>query len=652
MGNYSNDIKLEIAKAVGFEEDVTIENISVKDVTIPAALKVEATGPRNLKVTFSEPLEKFSGVTDSNVVYAFKLDNGTVALDTTVASYDGRTISLKTLADLKEGEHTLEIEKDSVLKDSAGYSVAPVTLTFTYVKDTTPLTVEVVESTETTVKIKFNKAVDPGTVLSEKVYFRHTYNTTVNQVKGNETKTVGTTSAALVVNAGDDQTFTINFGEDKPFPPGNTNLYIKYEGSHKIKDYYGNELPETVLTVTTTADLTKPTVEKVEFIDANTLEVTYSEAVGDRALTTGNYTLKDSTGSTITITGAVYKADSSDKIVVLTTNTMNGGSYTLAIKDVKDVSIAKNELDDVTIAFSADDKVPPAVDGNAKQVGAKKVKVFFTEPMDPSTVGNKAYWMYDSEPLGKDDKVEMADNNKAVVITFNADDWNDGGPKTLKLARSKDAAGNWMQEFEKSITIETLDKLQPEYIDMTNKKTLKLKFKNEVISGAVTDDFAVTFNGNLVTIVGVSTSVEDGSTYIELTLQSEIDNTSGTGVSVSTKSGDTKAKNVYDNTLGFTGVTVNDKIAPEIESIKTADNNNNNKIDTLVVTFSEDMYLPSIQDSDFTVEGYEITSIRYTGDDKVVEIVVKEKDDPDGDATPKVKLVGEVEDQKEQSKQP
>ena len=81
MGNYSNDIKLEIAKAVGFEEDVTIENISVKDVTIPAALKVEATGPRNLKVTFSEPLEKFSGVNDNAVVYAFKLDNGTVALD-------------------------------------------------------------------------------------------------------------------------------------------------------------------------------------------------------------------------------------------------------------------------------------------------------------------------------------------------------------------------------------------------------------------------------------------------------------------------------------------------------------------------------------------------------------------------------------------
>ena len=124
--------------------------------------------------------------------------------------------------------------------------------------------------------------------------------------------------------------------------------------------------------------------------------------------------------------------------------------------DVKDVSIAKNELDDVTIAFSADDKVPPAVDGMQNRSVLKVV--FFTEPMDPSTVGNKAYWMYDSEPLGKDDKVEMADNNKAVVITFNADDWNDGGLKTLKLARSKDAAGNWMQKFETTITIETLGK--------------------------------------------------------------------------------------------------------------------------------------------------------------------------------------------------
>ena len=91
---------------------------------------------------------------------SFKLDDGTVALDVTKANYSGRSITLETLADLKEGEHKLAIEKDSKVKDSAGFSVAPTTLTFTYAKDTSPLSVEVVESTETTVTIKFNKAIN------------------------------------------------------------------------------------------------------------------------------------------------------------------------------------------------------------------------------------------------------------------------------------------------------------------------------------------------------------------------------------------------------------------------------------------------------------------------------------------------------------
>ena len=580
MGNYSNDIKLEIAKAVGFEEDVTIENISVKDVTIPAALKVEATGPRNLKVTFSEPLEKFSDVNDSDVVYAFKLDNGTVALDTTVASYDGRTISLKTLADLKEGEHTLEIEKDSVLKDSAGYSVAPVTLTFTYVKDTTPLTVEVVESTETTVKIKFNKAVDPGTVLSGDVYFRHTYNTTVNQVKGNETKTVGTTPVALVVNAGDDQTFTINFGEDKPFPPGNTNLYIKYEGSHKIKDYYGNELAETVLSVTTTPDLTKPTVEGVKFVDSTKLEVTFSEVVASASA--DNYTLKDSAGDAITINSAAFK-DGGNKVVVLDTDEMNGGSYTLTVKGVKDVSIAQNEIDEVTIAFDAEDKVAPKVNGDAKQISSKKIKVFFSEAMDPATTADKAQWRFNGIKLGDDDKVEMADNNKAVIITFKNDIADiAGGISTLTLAMVKDAAGNWMEALQTTIYVDALAPVKPSAVEVTSRSTIKLIFKNEVIVGAQASDFEVSLNGGADgswnAVVGVATTVSDGTTEIILTLKGDQliaeNNTTAEGVAVRTTDGNEtgSAKNTYDNKLKFTSsvdsLTVADKMGRSSQQLR------------------------------------------------------------------------------------
>ncbi len=643
MGNYASDITLDIESEVGFAEDVKIDNLSVKDTTVPAALSVEATGPRNLKVTFSEPLDD-DALTNNETVSSFKLDDGTVALDTTVASYSGRTLTLRTLADLKEGEHKLEVVNSALNKlvDSAAYKVSPATLTFNYAKDTTPISVAVEESTETTVKIKFNKAVNASTVKSSNVFFRHTYNTTTNQVTGDD---------AAVVNTGDDQTFTINFGEGKPFPPGTTNLYIKYDGDHKIKDNYGNELAETILSVTTTADLTKPVVEKVEFIDATTLEVTFSETVGEGAETEGNYTLKDSAGDAITINTATFKAETSEKVVTLDTATMNGGSYTLAVKDVKDISIAKNELDDVTISFTAVDKVAPEV-SSVKQIGGRKVKVTFSEAMDPATAGDKSYWMYDGDALGNDDTVEMADSNKAVIITFE----NDVVPANgMTLARVKDAAGNWMEAFSTPLAITALARLTPTSVEMINKKTIKMKFDDEVISGAVVADFQVSFNGGTdwnQPIVGLSTTVTDGDTFIEITTDDEIDNTLGTDVQVRTSGGAVTvgAKNAYDNTLQFAGTDVSDKIAPEIESAATADTVDddgnpgaNDKVDRIVVVFSEDMYMPSINDSDFTVEGYEITGIEYV-DNHTINIVVKEKDASDRTANPKVTVVGEVED--------
>src|SRR5690606_2273307 len=136
---------------------------------------------------------------------------------------------------------------------------------------------------------------------------------------------VNEVDGTAVTNSGDNQKFTVNFGSSKPFPPGTTNLYIKYaDGATKIKDYYGNELAETVLSVTTTPDLTKPVVEKVEFKDATHLEVTFSEAVEQTsAENENNYTLKDSAGDKINIVGAEIKADSGDKVVVLETAEMN-----------------------------------------------------------------------------------------------------------------------------------------------------------------------------------------------------------------------------------------------------------------------------------------------------------------------------------------
>ncbi len=649
MGNYSNNVKLEIFKAVGLTADKTISDIAAKDITVPSMVSVEATGPRNIKVTFSEPLNETVSV--SNTVNSFKLDNGTVALDSTSASYNGNVLTIKTLGDLTEGNHTLAIKNDSanLLVDSASYGVAPSSATFNYVKDTSALTVTVVESTETTATIQFNKPIDPATLVGNAdVKFRHTYNTSTNEVTG-----------AAVTNSGDDQKFTVTFPDNKPFAPGASSLYIVYTNSTSVKDNYGNKLAEATLTVNTTADLTKPVISKVDFISATSLEVTFSEKVEAGAGANGAenkalYTLKDSTGAVIAISSAAFKADTGNKVVVLTTATMNGGSYTLAVKDIKDVSIAKNGMDAVTLSFTAVDKVAPTI-SSTKQIGVNKIKVTFSEAMDVATITDKAYWKHNAADLNADDKIEAVDSNKAVIITFknnlNLADANTDGildNETLTVARVKDVAGNWSENFSQILSVTKVVNVGYTKAEMTATDKIKITIEDEVINGATTNDFEVSFdNGttwSAIRVVGMSVSVVDGDTILELTTSAKATNTEATNVQVRTAGGlaTTSAKNAYDTALLFTATSVADKVAPSIVSAVTKDTNANNKIDTIEVTYSEALYVASVSDADFTVEGYEITGITVVGN--VVKITVKELDVTDNNATPKVTQVGEIQD--------
>ena len=648
MSNYATDVKLEVLKAIGLAADTTISNISAKDITVPSVVSVEAIGPRNLKVTFSEPLNE--EVTIADTVNSFKLDNGFVALDTTKATYSGNVLSLNTLGDLSEGAHSLQVKNDSSNKlvDSANYTVTPTSSSFNYVKDTSALTVKVVESTETTATIQFSKPIDAATLTAD-VLFRHTYNTPTNQVTGADVK-VGYT--------GDNQTFTVTFPNNMPFAPGSSNLYIAYQNDAAIKDNYGNKMPATTLTINTTADLTKPTVSKVDFISATSLEVSFSEKVeagtgANGALNTNLYTLKDSTGAVITVTGAAFK-DSTNKVVVLTTNTMNGGAYTLTVKDVKDESVAKNEMDDATISFTGVDKVAPTV-STTKQIGDNKIKVTFSEVMDVATITNKSNWLRNASALDANDTIEAVDGNKAIIITFktnlnNADANTDLilDSEKLTLARVKDVVGNWSEGFSQTLDVTKASNIVYTKAEMTATDKIKLTFEDEVISGATTGDFEVSFDDGstwAIKVIGMSVSVVDGDTIMTLTTDTKAANTQATNVQVRTKDGAAtiSAKNAYNKPLEFTAATLTDKVAPSILSVVTKDTGTaNNKIDAIEITYSENLYVASVSDADYTVEGYEITGVVVSGDK--VTLTVKEKDTSDPDATPKVTQVGQVED--------
>ncbi len=644
LGNYSSK-DVEISKELGFDEDLVVKNVSFKDTTVPSILSVEATGPRTLKVTFSEVLEDDA----ADALTGVKLNDGTVALDTAssiVYSTNEPTATIKTLADLSEGLNTLNIGTTNVMVDNAGYSLQAADIAFDYVADTSELTATITDSSETFVEITFNKALKSGTFMgNDNVYITHTYDTATNEILGNNVN---------VTNPdGDDQTFKVVF--DNPIPPNGVNVWVGYVDTDAklIEDGYGNEFAAAVYTVSVTSDTTNPTAT-VEFKDSNEVRVTYSEDMDQTvAETTSNYTLKDADGDKVNITNAVYNA--ADDYVTLTTATIEGGEMTLEVKNQKDTSVAGNKLGTQVYTFTATDKVEPTVTDKSAAAGIQvygvstdKVRVDFSEAMDITTTTDKDNWYFNGSALADDDTVEAINGNKSVIITRDAADVT--ASDTVTMGRVKDAAGNWINSISTSLVVIDAVQIVPKTVTAISTTQIEMLFEDEIITGALIADFEVDNDnaGYDAVIVGISTSVDAGDTTITLTLQDDATNSIAdyTAAVVKVRSAGgaatTGAMNEYDITLTFTETTVVDSISPNYVGSVTDDTDANGKIDAIVATFSEDIYVASVTEADFSVEGYTIDSVSVSGAE--VTLVLEEGSEADTDATPEVELVGAVED--------
>lgn len=664
MGNYATDIELTVLKAVGFAADKTIKGISVKDTTVPYAKSVSTTGPKNIKVVLSEPLKP---VTGSDIASSVKIDGAFIAIDSTdaVTNINGLELNIKTYSDLGEGSHKIEfVGSGSKLFDNAGYQIQGATLTFDYVKDTSALTLTYVESTETSVTVKFNKAIKTDSFKGNaNVALTHTYNSDTNKILASATGAVTTT---------DDQTFKIDFTNTRPFPPGATTVYINYvsDSGSKIEDNYGNKLAATSFAVSTAADLTKPTAT-AEFVDAKTVKVTFSEDVqsdgaANAANNAGNYVLKNG-NDVVSLASALFDGDSK-KVVKLTTTdakALNGTSYTLTVKNVKDLSVAKNQIDEVTLSFTGTDKVAPEIK-SAKLVSDLKYKITFTEAMDLASITDKTVYRIGtavdtSTTLNTDDyTIDAVDGNKAVVITFKT---APSSSANIYVARVKDAAGNWSEFFSAENAIGTKTTVALAEYQITGKNAIKLKFEENLKNMEVNDFLYSTDGGTTFTQKpdSLSVSIADGVTYITLVTK---DITSAVGANVDVKTnGITKAQNEYGSTLDFdttkkdgTGkklISIVDKRAPsKVGDMKFTDIDDNKgtkmALKTVTITYDEDIYAASVQDSDYTVAGYEVDSVEVNPANKAQVIITLKTLDygsytKDVDVV-KVKQVGEIQD--------
>lgn len=646
MVNYSTDNKITVKKALGLEADYS-GKVGVSDDVIPMLSKVEATGPREITLTFSEPVKGAANT-------AFKLDKGTVALGTITAA--GTKLTLNTLSNLSEGSHELELLANSAIKDNVDLVVKPGKYAFNFAKDSTPPTVTVKESSEYSVTLKFSKNVSNVDISS--TLFSHTYDGR-NQVAGDGAGTA-------VTGSNDEYVVTFN----NPFAPGITNFYIGYGSgttdANKIKDNFGNILAPVTLQITTSVDSTAPVAEKVEFKTATTAEVTFSEKVETAsAQDKANYELKDSANKAVVISSVVL--DSTGKVATVTFTEINGGAYTLTVKNVKDLSIAKNKMADTVLTFTASDKVNPkvsdadnAVGGTqAQKVAAKKIIVKFSEAMDVATITNKANYQLNGSPLASADTITAVDGNKGALITFEA-----APAGTIRVGRVADVAGNTIAAFYEDVLIPgTVSDPLFDKAEVLSKNTVKLYFK-EVITGAVANDFEIDPGDNTFDpVVGIATTVADGKTEITLTIDQDIAAANAQAGNVEVRAvGTVDATNDYGAAVVLAATPAADKMAPSViaDGYSTLDVDKDGRIDHIKVVFDETMFAGSISMDKFTVAGYTVAdayasstaptatsrSTATVEDATTVYVRVTEKDDPDSDATPKVSILAGVKDAK------
>jgi putative cell wall-binding protein len=638
--------------------DIT-KTAQLNDTVAPSLIKAESAAANQVRIMFSEPV--WNGVNDDFVTDIkadnFTINDGAIAIVSAIKdSTNPNAIILTTAADLAvDTEYTVKVNTgtNANIQDYAGYKViAGSSVKFKHTAQTDVPKVTGEAKNETKVRLTFSKPVTiPAT---SNIEFRYGYNSAgANKTTANALPNVN----GLVVPVSGSNNTQYDIMLPSPMAPGQGVLYISYLApadatkSNVIKDGFGNIVPDgTTVTFTVTEDKDAPTATVV-YKDATHIDVIFSEPVTG-ALSAANYVVKNANGINIPISN-IALVDAGRNQYRLTVESMaKGGSYTITIKDgIKDTSVNANPFATKTFSISAPDAERPVVTEVMFNAARDKIYVYFSEEMGSSAVNASNYKL--STGIGGT-QIPLPENsalsqNKSIV--------------TITLPKSVDELGN-----ETSLTFTHLfigavtDKAGNQLLSMTDHqiKNYTSNFDANISDVRLLRDNEISFtvNRELKTVDAAKIKKTDAETTA--TTATFVNNANGTATINAVFPAETFGTvldpaikiNIQEGALtdlnGFicnpaSNVVVEyDYAAPAIIGAVTKDINNNGKIDSIEVTFSENIYPASVQDSDFTVAGYIIREVTVTAN--TVKISVFESANYDSAATPKVRLVGEIED--------
>jgi len=653
-------------------KDATIEKIEVEDGIIPTVSKVEATGERNIKVTFSEPV--FDGKDDSIATSNFKVESGTYQYFVQSTDLDCNVINLTLGTKLIEGPIDVTVnsdgvEKDYAIVDYAGYKVFKGKTTFNYVKDTSVSVVTVKEAKPKSIKLAFSKPIKATNV--------DLYHSVKNAANYRATQSTGGKYV-------DELTF--EYGEDSRVPAGTVKLYLVNSGdedSYEMIDGYGIKVPDQTLTAEIVVDETAPVFSSGDFDTNKKIFLTFDEELeSSEAIKEDHYKVKKvSDGDVIDIDHITYEENDKENTVTLypLSDLDDNTEYIVTVEEAQDIAGNKTTKE-YTYTFTTGDNTNPYVkDGTGKDssndtscyaVNADgKIYIAFSEPMNESQMLDLNNYMVDIKDgegfveLDSDnDKVTKISDRK-VLIDLDAK-IAEGVTPNVKVAPIMDLAGKRLNGSVDSKEVENIggEEVKVSKAELIAKNKVKLTFNTQLSSYKNTD---VLFVGAGLTESAIDTeSVEsmvvndDGNSEVILILNENLqtdvtysdDNLKNVAISAITKNKDTESESVSGTKLVANDpITIEDKTAPEIvkydhdtdddtddvakvvldAGTDLYDSTNKVKegtVGTISIYFSEAIKNSTLSTLSFTVKGYTVTDVKNNTPNIVVLTVKADAD--------------------------
>ncbi len=650
------DIKAADGKKLAADKEL---EVAVQDGILPTVSKIEATGEKNIRLTFSEPVyggDSGSYGSSGNFKDNFVVKSGTYTYFVQNVTISGITATLDLGTSLIEGPVVVTVNKDgstaTAVQDYAGYKIFKGDSTFNYVKDTSVAVVSISDAKPNEVKVKFSKPVKAADLRL------------FHSVKGVAAycANIATTSNNYL----DEITFTF----PNAVPPGDISFFLVNSSTagNELVDGYGVKVPDQTLTAKVVADIAGPVVSSTELDTNVAFKITFDEALTSTSIDKKNITFKSVTDGKDVFYN--LSNDTARKVLTLTVpgNLADNTQYQVVVKNAEDMYGNKMAAE-ATFTFTTGDNTAPSVkNDDCYAVGSDgKIYVFFSEPMNEAQMLDKNNYAVATDhsisvlaSLGTDDTVTKL-SEKAVVI----DMASTVNQPLVKIAPIMDLAGKRLGNSLDSILIKnnlynnhsgsTYIKSESVLIESAKliaKNKVKVTFDKELSSFANTDITFTTdgsvFDAIKVQMVESSVKNTDGKTEVVLVLDKDMatdakyNNTNITCGSVTTTnsisaSGTKLLPNQQKQVLDLVApevvkTTINGTDVPSVIFTTTAALNISGKVvkgDTLQIriTLSEAIKSSTLSTLTFKVEGYTVTVVNNTVDPKVVYIEATANDD-------------------------